>query len=166
MAVAASIASPDRIGRLGVMYFRSLLAQAGVAHTETTSGEDHLAVDLNVDFISGSVRVQVKTGTTRYNRDGSITVPVTDGWKAKWAASILPVYVVYVHLEKEPPADWIDHADVHTILHARALWARANSVKGKSVRLPADNRLTAETFDAWADEFEVSTREWGRAAST
>ncbi len=164
MAEAASIASTDRTGRLGVMYLRSLLAQAGVAHNETDSGEDHLAVDLNVNFASGTARVQVKTGTKRCNKDGSISVAVTEAWKRRWAASVLPVYVVYVRLEKAPPADWIDHEDVHTVVHARALWMRVNSVDGKSVRLPAHNRLTAETFDAWASEFEATATAWGRAA--
>lgn len=45
------------------MYLRPLLAQAGVAHAETSSGEDHLAVGMTLEFIAGSVRVQIKTGT-------------------------------------------------------------------------------------------------------
>ncbi|MBN7296616.1 DUF4365 domain-containing protein [Mycobacteroides abscessus] len=165
MAGAQSIKSADHIGRLGVMYFRSLLAQAGVANNESSSGEDHLAVDVTVEFIAGGVRVQIKTGTKSLNKDGSLTVPVKDDWKAKWSAARVPVYLVYVHLEKAPPPQWIEHEDAHTVVHARALWARVNAVKGKSVRLPAQNRLTAETFATWAGEFDEPNRGWGKAAS-
>lgn len=162
MADAQSIRGSDQTGRLGVMYFRSLLAQAGVAHGEFSPGEDYLAVDVTVEFPTGGVRVQIKTGTKRSNKDGSITVPVTDEWKAKWAAARVPVFLVYVKLETSAPAKWIKHNAAHTIVHARALWTQVNAVTGRSVRLPAENRLTAGTFDAWSNEFE---RTWGKAAS-
>jgi hypothetical protein len=165
VAGAQSIKSADQIGRLGVMYLRSLLAQAGVVHAETSSGEDHLAVDLTVEFTAGGVRVQIKTGTKALNKDGSLTVPVTDTWKAKWSAAQVPVFLVYVRLEKTPPPEWIEHEAAHTVVHARALWAKVNSVKGGSVRLPAQNRLTAETFATWAGEFDEPSRAWGKAAS-
>jgi hypothetical protein len=87
---------------------------------------------------------------------------VTDAWKKKWAVSRLPVFLVYVYLEKPLPSEWIEHEAAHTVVHARALWARVNAVTGKSVRLPVKNRLTARTFDAWVDEFEQA---WGKAAS-
>ncbi|ORA27376.1 DUF4365 domain-containing protein [Mycobacterium aquaticum] len=162
MAGAQSIKGADQIGRLGVMYFRSLLAQAGVAHGEFSGGEDHLAVDVTVELVTGGVRVQIKTGTKALNKDGSLTVPVKNAWKAKWSEALVPVFLVYVHLEKKPPLDWIAHEDAHTVVHARALWAKVNAVKGQSVRLPAQNRLTAATFDTWSEEFK---RAWGKAAS-
>lgn len=162
MAGAQSITGGDQIGRLGVMYVRSLLAQAGVAHGEFQPGEDYLAVDVTVEFPQGGVRVQIKTGTKKPNRSGSITVPVEDAWKSKWAKSHLPVYLVYVHLEKPAPAEWIEHKVAHTLVHAQALWARVNTVTGKSVTLPVKNRLTADTFDTWVEEFEQA---WGKAAS-
>ncbi|QFS90942.1 hypothetical protein FIV07_09285 [Mycobacterium sp. THAF192] len=144
------------------MYFRALLAQAGVAHGEFAPGEDYLAVDVNVDFPAGSVRAQIKTGTKRVNKDGSITVPVTDTWKAKWSEAQIPVFLVYVKLGASAPTKWITHSAAHTIVGATALWTQVNSVTGQSVRVPAENRLTATTFDAWVDEFK---RNWGRAAS-
>jgi hypothetical protein len=162
VAGAQSIEQSDRIGRLGVMYFRSLLAQAGVPHGEFSPGEDYLAVDVTVDVPAGGVRVQIKTGTKRLNKDGSITVPVTDDWKAKWTAAHVPVFLVYVKLQTLTPAKWIEHNAAHTIVFAKALWAQVNAVNGKSVRVPAENRLTAKTFDAWNAEFEAN---WGRAAS-
>jgi len=163
VAGAQSIDGGDQIGRLGVMYVRSLLAQAGVANAESSPGEDHLAVDLTISTPQGAtVGVQVKCGTKKPNKDGSISVPVTDKWKAKWAASCLPVFLVYVYLEKPTPVEWIEHGDTQTVVHARALWTRVNTVKGQSVRLPVKNRLTAETFDTWVEEFEQA---WGKAAS-
>ncbi|WP_082957225.1 DUF4365 domain-containing protein [Mycolicibacter heraklionensis] len=162
MAGAQSIEGSDQIGRLGVMYFRSLLAQAGVAHGEFQPGEDYLAVDVTVELPQGGVRVQIKTGTKAPNKNGSITVPVKDAWKLKWGKSRVPVFLVYVHLGKSAPAEWIEHQVEHTLVHARALWGKVNNVTGKSVTLPVKNRLTAETFDIWVDEFE---RAWGKAAS-
>ncbi|MCT2221892.1 DUF4365 domain-containing protein [Dietzia cinnamea] len=163
MAEAASLPLTDQIGRFGVFYVRSLLAQAGVAHIETSGGEDHLAVDISVNFRSGACGVQVKAGTKRRNKDGSITVPVNEDWKKKWATNALPVYLVYVHLEKEPPPEWIGHEDLQTVVRAKALWAQVNNVSGKSVVLPRHNQLTADTFDLWAEVFDNRVA-WGRAA--
>lgn len=145
------------------MYFRSLLAQAGIGNNETSPGEDHLAVDVNVDLVPGTARVQIKTGTKKLNKNGSITVPVQRDWKSKWGATRTPVYLVYVHLKKVSPAEWIDHADVQTVVHATAFWSRVNGVTGSSVNLPAQNRLTVETFDRWVQDFDTTS--WGRAAS-
>ncbi|MFZ2243060.1 MAG: DUF4365 domain-containing protein [Gordonia amarae] len=162
---ARSVEDSDRTGRVGVMYVRSLLAQAGVANAEFSPGEDHLAADANVDFPMGPVRVQIKAGRKRLNKDGSITVPVTESWKAKWAVPVIPVYLIYVRLGKEEPAAWIEHESDRTVVHATALWTRVNAVKGRSVRLPAQNRLTAATFEGWADEFARETEKWGKAGT-
>lgn len=164
MAEAASLPLTDQIGRFGVFYVRSLLAQAGVAHSETSGGEDHLAVDITVIFPSGACCVQVKAGNKDRRKDGSITVPVNDEWKTKWSASALPVYLVYVHLEKELPSDWISHEDLQTVVHAKALWGQVNEVSGKSVVLPRDSQLTVGTFGMWAEAFDDQVA-WGRAAS-
>ena len=163
MAGAASLALPDQIGRFGVFYVRTLLAQGGVIHNEPSSGEDHLAVDITANFQSGACCVQVKTGTRSLNKDGCITVPVAENWKVKWAANVLPVYLVYVHLESGVPTGWASHEGLQTVVHANALWIRVNEFSGKSVRLPVENQLTADTFDLWADEF-ANESAWGKAA--
>lgn len=162
MAGAKAVAKSDQIGRLGVMYVRSLLAQAGVVHNEVPGGEDHLAVDLTLTFPVGSVSVQVKTGTKKPNKDGSISVPTTKSWREKWQEAKTPVYLVYVRLEKEPPTDWLEHADLHTIVHARALWTQVNELSAANAKVPGTNRLTAATFESWVDDFNTS---WGKAAS-
>jgi hypothetical protein len=144
------------------MFVRSLLAQAAVPHNEVPGGEDHLAVDLALVFPEGPVTVQVKTGTKTPNEDGSITVPVTEAWKRKWANTLTPVYLVYVRLEKPLPEDWAEHGAAHTTLHARAHWARVNAVSAGSVRVEASNRLTSDTFSDWVDEF---VEQFGKAAS-
>ncbi|OZF01335.1 DUF4365 domain-containing protein [Rhodococcus sp. 14-2686-1-2] len=148
---------------MGVMYLRSVLTQAGVAHEEFSPGEDYLAVDGNVSFTTGTVRVQVKTGTKEPNKDGSITVPLKDDWIRKWELCALPVFLVYIRLERVCGPEWLEHHDLHTVIHARAQWIRVNRVTGKSVRVPHENRLTADTFKAWAADFD-GTSAWGRAA--
>lgn len=162
MGQAGSIADGDRIGRLGVMYLRSLLAQAAVINSEITGGEDHLAVDLTVTFPVGSVTVQVKTGTKKVNKHGMISVPTTKKWRDKWAAAKTPVYLVYVRLEKNEAADWIEHGDIHTLVHARAHWLRVNGLSDATARVPVTNRLTSETFDDWVDDLEAA---FGQAVS-
>lgn len=144
------------------MYVRSLLAQAGVVHNEIPGGEDHLAVDLTLTFLVGSVSVQVKTGTKKPNKDGSISVPTTETWRRKWQEAKTPVYLVYVRLEKEPPDDWIEHSPLHTVVHARALWTQVNGLSEATGKVLGSNRLTAATFESWVDDFNTS---WGRAAS-
>ena len=107
------------------MYFWCLLAQAGIAHREFSGGEDRLAVDVTAELMPGGVRVQIKTGTKAPNNDGSITVPVTEEWKKKWAVSCVPAFLVYVHLETAAPAEWIEHEVAHTIVYAQAQCALA-----------------------------------------
>lgn len=162
MSSAKAVAEADNIGRFGVMYVRSILAQAGVVHSEVAGGEDHLAVDLALLFPVGPVTVQVKTGTKRPNKDGSISVPTTGEWRDKWRQAKTPVYLIYVRLEKRPPAHWIEHAELRTTVHARAQWVRVNSLSVASVKVPVSNRLTATTLDGWVDDFE---RAFGKAAT-
>jgi Domain of unknown function (DUF4365) len=153
VAGAGSIQPTDKTGRMGVMYVRSILAQAGVINNEVPGGEDHLAVDLTLVFPVGPVTVQVKAGTAKPNKDGSITVPIEESWRQKWAQTITPVFLVYVRLEKDSPGDWVDHADLHTLLHVRAHWLKVNAMSGASVRVPLANRLTIDTFESWVTEF-------------
>lgn len=162
MSSAKAVATSDQIGRLGVMYVRSILAQAGIIHAEVSGGEDHLAVDLTLTFPVGPVTVQVKTGTKNPNKDGSISVSTTKGWREKWQEAKTPVYLIYVRLEKEPPTDWIDHATLHTTVHARAHWVQVNDLSVATAKVPKSNRLTAATFDNWVDDFNAA---FGKAAT-
>lgn len=143
------IASDDHIGRMGVMYVRSLLAQAALGNAETSPGEDYLGTDLTVDFPVASIRVQVKTGHKRQNKDGSFSVSTTKKWRTDWATAQIPVYLVYVHLEKPTPAEWLEHPTAATTVHAHAHWVRVNGVSAATVRVPGANRLTVGTFQDW-----------------
>lgn len=151
-----SLSMTDRKGRVGVNYVCSVVAQAALPNPEFKSGEDHLAVDLNVEFPASPVRVQVKCGTRSPNKSGSISVPLDAKWRVKWSQSKIPVYLVYVRLEREQPKDWIRHdSDAHTLVHAHAHWVRVNGVSGASVSVPLSNRLSIDTFAAWNDDVEA-----------
>jgi len=152
----AGIAATDRVGRLGVMYVRSILAQAGIGNEETTAGEDHYAIDLTVNLPMAKVGVQVKAGAQAPNQDGSFSVPTKESWREKWAATATPVYLVYVHLEKEPPPDWVEHGDCCTTLHARAHWLRVNNLSVPTARVPIANRLTVATFASWEQDVSAA----------
>lgn len=95
---AGSIASSDHIGRCGVMYIRTLLAQASVVHSEVSGVEDHLAVDLSLTCRIGTVTAGQDRQEAAEQRC-SITVAVTDGWKRKCANTKQPVYR-YVRLDQ------------------------------------------------------------------
>ncbi|MBA2716914.1 MAG: DUF4365 domain-containing protein [Propionibacteriales bacterium] len=138
------------------MYVRLILAQTGVVHAEVTGGEDHLAVDLTLTFPVGPVTIQVKTGTKKPNKDGSISVSTKLAWREKWQKTKTPVYLIYVRLEKQPPKDWIDHATLNSTVHARANWVQVNDLSLANAKVLGSNRLTAATFDGWVDDFNAA----------
>ncbi len=154
MSAWETIPLSDRKGRLGVTYVRTVLAQAALPNEETTGGEDHLAVDLNVHFPAAAVRVQVKCGTRKPNKSGSIYVPVEPAWRVRWCATKTPVYLIYVRLEKGQPPDWLDHPALATTVHARAHWVRVNGLSAASVSVPLGNRLNLGTFATWNQQLE------------
>jgi hypothetical protein len=154
MSAWESIPLSDRKGRMGVTYVRAVLAQAALPNEETTGGEDHLAVDLNVQFPAAAVRVQVKCGTRTPNKSGSITVPLELAWRDRWCVMKTPVYLVYVRLEKPKPFDWFDHPTLATTVHARAHWVRVNGVSAASVSVPLSNRLSLASFATWNQQVE------------
>ena len=151
--------------RLSLPNIAVMAIQAAIGLVETyfiaKLGTDALA-GLALVFPVGPVTVQVKTGTKRPNRDGSISVPTTPEWREKWRHAKTPVYLIYVRLEKTPPAHWIEHAELRTTVHARAHWVRVNSLSVATVKVPVSNRLTAATLDGWVDDFE---RAFGKAAT-
>jgi hypothetical protein len=151
-----AIPPDDQMGRMGVMYVRSLLAQAALGNNETSSGEDHLATDLSVEFRPAPVRVQVKAGCKRRNSDGSYSVSITEKWRKDWRDAKIPVYLVYVHLEHKPPAKWLEHPAVSTMVHAHAYWVRVDGVSVATVRVPTANRLTVDTFKVWNSDIEAT----------
>ena len=145
----------DRTGRIGMLYVMSLVAQAGIRQGETSAGEDHGAVDMTVHLTSAPVTVQVKTGTQpRRNKDGTYSVPVKADWCAKWAKQKVPVYLVFVVLTKRDFAAGVTHGQRSTTWHAHAYWVRVNDAEPGTVRVPVQNRLQLETFQAWDAEVE------------
>lgn len=155
-SVVGVIPPDDQIGRLGVMYVRSLLAQAALGNEETSPGEDHLAADLNVNFRPAPIRVQVKAGRKRRNKDGTFSVSITEKWRTDWTAAKIPVYLVYVHLEHRVPAKWFEHPISSTTVHAHAYWVRVDGLSVTTVRVPTTNRLTVDTFKVWNDDIEAT----------
>lgn len=149
------IAAADRTGRIGVMYVRGLLAQAGIRQEETAPGEDYGAVDLTVHLKSAPVTVQIKTATAkRRNADGTYSVPVSAVWCAKWAAQKVPVYLVLVVLSKKDYAAMVTQAARSTVWHAHAYWVQVNDAQPGTVRVPVQNRFHLGTFEVWDEQVE------------
>lgn len=143
----------DRTGRIGVMYVRGLLAQAGIRHEESSSGEDYGAVDLTVHLTNAAVTAQVKTGVKdRPNRDGSYSVSVTEDWCRKWERQKVPVYLIFVALSKKYYYDVVYQGKRSTTWYAHAYWIQVNDVLPGTVRVPGQNRLCLDTFEHWDDD--------------
>lgn len=149
------IAASDRTGRIGVMYVRSLIAQAGIRHEENAPGEDHGAVDLTTHLTSAPVTVQVKTSSgKRLNKDGTYSVPVNADWCAKWSHQKVPVYLVLVVLSKKDYSAMVTQGARTTTWHAHAYWAQVNDATPGTLRVPVQNRLHLDTFGIWDDQVE------------
>lgn len=149
------IASSDRVGRIGAFYVRSLIAQAGISHEETSSGEDYGAVDLTAHLTSAAVTVQVKTGTAqRQNKDGTYSVSVKADWCDKWAKQKIPVYLVLVVLSRNDFATMVKQSKRSTTWHAHAYWTQVNDAQPGTVRVPVQNRLHLDTFRVWDEQVE------------
>lgn len=147
------IAAADRTGRIGVMYVRGLIAQAGIRHEEGSPGEDYGAVDLTAHLTSAAVTVQIKTAAgKRLNRDGTYSVPVSRAWCAKWASQQIPVYLVLVVISKKGYAEMVTQAKRSTVWHAHAYWVQVNDAQPGTVRVPVQNRLQLDTFEAWDEQ--------------
>lgn len=147
------MADADRTGRFGVLYLRTLVAQAGWGSSESSPGEDYKSVDVALDFLDGTVHAQVKCGTRNPSKGGWYTVPVEEQWVAKWRASKTPVYLVYVPVVPNP-SEWVTHDGVGSLLAARAYWVRVDQrASTPSVRVPLQNRLDADTLATWREDF-------------
>lgn len=145
----------DQKGRFGVAYLNAMVAQAAWGMSETRSGEDHLATDVSIDFISGPARVQVKCGSRLQTRGGYISVPTLKAWREKWSGSKLPVYLLYVQVPSSPD-EWIHCLRDCTRVHGRAFWVRVDGTDEPTVRVPAQNRLTLATFEIWRAEVDAA----------
>jgi len=133
------------------MCVRALAAQGGWTSSETSADEDQHAIDLMLECPEGPVHIQVKCGTSRLTKNG-IRQTVKPTWIGHWNRKLAPVYLVYVSVTKEP-FDWIVHNDNGTLHRCHAYWVRVDSrVKGSSVTVPRNNRLTADTLVGWRDD--------------
>lgn len=153
------IAPNDRTGRIGAIYVRGLLAQAGIRNEETSPGEDYGGVDLTVHLTSAPVTVQVKAGRKRRNKDATYSVPLKPEWCTKWAGQKVPVYLVFVALSKANHADLVAQHAYSTTWYAHAYWMQVNDAAPGTVRVPVENRLNLGTFQVWDEDVErVFTR--------
>lgn len=145
-----------RRARYGVSYLRSVCAQAGVGFSETSPDEDVLAIDCEVAFAEGSVRVQVKctSGLTLAGKTKSWRLK--SAWLQKWHQSLVPVYFVLVVVPKNESA-WLTHPADGTLHKSAAFWERVpSSVAATSISIPKSQRLTVDTLEVWHADFLAS----------
>lgn len=140
------------IGRYGVSYVRKVCAHAHVPFGENSADEDIFALDGDIKYLEGSIRVQIK-GTTQWslkNGRESLYFPIEDEWREKWRRQINPAYLVVVLLARDE-LDWVRYEEQFTVLNSYALWSRIDGIDEgtTSVELKRTRRFTAETIDDW-----------------
>ncbi|WP_423445810.1 DUF4365 domain-containing protein [Kocuria sp. KSNUG] len=156
-----TLARTARTGRFGVAYVRAVMASAGVGFSETSSDEDVIGIDANIEYNLGPVRVQVKATTApKFNQAGEARIQVTPQHWEQWSENLLPVYGVLVVLENTPDdAQWMDSSveDV-TRIPAAAYWAKLNgptvTQTSGGVVFPRSQRFTADTVREIFEELE------------
>ncbi|MFG1853452.1 DUF4365 domain-containing protein [Actinomadura geliboluensis] len=138
--------------RFGVAYLRAICSHAGVGFTETSTDEDVLAVDGNIEFPIAAARVQVKcTGQFRIKGGKTATWSAEEGWWKKWKGSKLPVYLVLVVVDPDTQEKWLEHREDGTLHRAAAFWVRVDTMEeADSIVVPKIQRLTAATLSEWA----------------
>lgn len=143
-----------RKGRFGVVYMRAIAGQAGCGFSETSPGEDTLAIDHTLDFPEGAVRVQVKTTAAAAIDDTAehLSFSAQDAWIDKWARVRVPLYFVIVVVPKVSDA-WLSHDEAGTQLAGTAaFWVRLNASQfesSKTIKVPRSQRVTLATIPAW-----------------
>jgi hypothetical protein len=139
--------------RYGVGYFRTVCSQAGVGFSETSPDEDYLAVDGLVQLPTAVAAVQIKCSSQFAIGGAAASWPAKVEWRNKWRQFQLPVYFVLVVLDVVDQAAWLVHDNAGTLHRAAAFWARVDQAPDSaSINIPKGQRLTAETFDGWADD--------------
>lgn len=138
-------------GRYGIAYFQNVCAQFGVGFDETSPDEDVLAIDGTVQFPALPIRIQVKCTKKVFGPRESLSWPVTEEWKTKWARNFGPAYFVVVQVPNDVPGDWINYDGASTTMHrSTAYWARIDTKSmGSSISVQRSDRLTAATLAAW-----------------
>lgn len=144
----ATLSDNGRKARYGVSYVRSICSQAGVGMTETSPDEDVLAVDCQVHFDIGDVRMQVKC-TSGWKIDGvSLTFPLEERWVKIWARCQVPVYLVVVIVPSQLN-HWMRHDADGTFHKSAAFWVRIPKSPGVSIEVPKCQRLEQKTLSTW-----------------
>ncbi|WP_203989769.1 DUF4365 domain-containing protein [Sphaerisporangium rufum] len=144
-------------GRFGVAYLKTICSQAGIGVSENSPDEDVNAVDCEVQFEIGSVRVQVKC-TSKFDIAGkSASWPIETTWQKKWQKCSVPVYLVLVILGYDKAHQWLEHQARGTLQHAAAFWIRVNDTGNGQTRIaiPKTQRLTAATLQIWENDLEA-----------
>lgn len=143
-----------RKSRYGVAYLRSICSQAGMPMQENSPDEDVLAVDCDVKFAEAPVLVQLKCTSKLKLTGQTASVALKPDWCTKWAAQKVPVYLVLVVVPKNV-GEWLTHQEGGTFHATAAYWVRVYGNEGASVKVPKDQRLSAETFEQWHRELRA-----------
>lgn len=151
-----TLSSTGAKARFGAAYVRAICCHAGVGFSETPVDEDVLAVDGQVDFAGGSVRVQIKC-TGQYRLSGSsASWQIEENWLSKWQRSRVPVYFALVMVDPDDQLTWLEHQDDGTLHRAAAFWVRVDQLSEVSrIRFDKSQRLTADTLTLWAAELDA-----------
>ena len=147
----------DAVGRYAMAYVRKVCAQAHVGFSETSPGEDVLAIDGRIEYYTVDVRIQVK-GSTKYSTHktaGLIRVAVKDEWRRKWRKNGQPTYFIFVLMERQV-AKWFEYFPGTTMAGAVAYWARIDNLPKSATHIVVDrrHRFTKATVRGWGKDIQ------------
>jgi hypothetical protein len=154
----ASLTLDGRKGVFGVVYMRAIAAAAGCGFSETSPGEDVLAVDCSIVFPQNVVRVQVKT-THTHAIDGTnprLSYTASQHWVDSWSAAQVPVYFVVVVAPDDSDL-WLNHHAAGTdLFRTAAYWSRIApgefSPGSMGVSALRSQRIDATTLGIWQQQ--------------
>lgn len=146
---------PGAVGRYAVAYVRKVCSQAHIGFSESSPGEDVLAIDGRIEFPRLDVRVQIK-GSTHYSMqkpEGVISVAIEDKWREKWRRNGQPTYFIFVLMESEVDL-WFRYDPSNTLAGAYALWERIDNLAPDATHVTFDRtrRFTVQTVGAWNED--------------
>jgi len=122
-------------------------------------------VDCTVGYAEADVRVQVKCTSQHTMQASSLSWPVEDAWRAKWAKMGLPVYFVLVVVPSDHEL-WLDHLPDSTVHRTGAFWCRIDpGALGASIKVPKNQRLTRNSIEEWHGDLLAVLRHASEAAS-
>lgn len=133
-------------------YLAMISSVAGAPVMMTGQDQDINAIDAQIDFLEGPIRVQLKCTSSLTATDEGLRFRLKKEWVRKWDRSKLPVYLLIVVLGSD--SDWLKYEDAATVANAKAFWARVDKLPldTTSILISPGDTVDNNTISTWFTE--------------